>query len=72
MNTSCEYDYINTVYIFRALECMYLHQLTNSPNIGKYVELSAYSTTTSEYYFYFPATGTFPHFPVHVSKNEKV
>lgn len=42
---------------------------------GKYtdnvqIDLAPYSTTTREYYFYFPATRNFTHFPVHVSRNE--
>lgn len=33
------------------------------------VRMEPYSTTTFEYYFYFPAPGAFGHFPVHVSRN---
>lgn len=36
---------------------------------SKPVRLSPYSTTTLEYYFYFPAPGDFPHYPVHVARN---
>lgn len=39
---------------------------------GKHLELSAYATESLEYAFYFPAPGKFPHFPVHVAKNEKL
>lgn len=33
-------------------------------------QLEAFSTQTSEYYFYFPSPGTFIHYPVHVSEEE--
>uniref|UniRef100_A0A7S0ZKP3 Uncharacterized protein n=1 Tax=Timspurckia oligopyrenoides TaxID=708627 RepID=A0A7S0ZKP3_9RHOD len=33
-----------------------------------YVELKGYSTVTDEFYFYFPESGTFSHFPVHVAQ----
>ncbi|MBC8289694.1 MAG: hypothetical protein H8E37_05190 [Planctomycetes bacterium] len=36
------------------------------------VDLQPYHTQTIEYHFYFPATGDFPHYPVHVAKNEKL
>ena len=36
------------------------------------VNLSPYSTKTVEYYFYFPKTGVYDHFPVHISKNGQV
>lgn len=39
---------------------------------GKHIELSSYATESIEYAFYFPATGSFPHFPVHVAKNEQL
>lgn len=39
---------------------------------GVHVELSSYATETIEYAFYFPAPGTFAHFPVHASKNEEL
>ncbi|MCE9583425.1 MAG: hypothetical protein K8T20_13145 [Planctomycetes bacterium] len=39
---------------------------------GRHVELSSYNTESIEYAFYFPAVGTFPHFPVHVAKDEKL
>ncbi len=32
---------------------------------------SPYHTQTVEYHFYFPAAGEFPHYPVHVAKNER-
>ncbi len=35
-----------------------------------HVELEPYHTQTLDYYFYFPAAGDFPHFPVHVAKND--
>ncbi|HQZ66510.1 MAG TPA: hypothetical protein PLY87_15575 [Planctomycetaceae bacterium] len=37
-----------------------------------HVDLEPYHTQTVEYHFYFPAAGEFPHFPVHVAKNEKL
>jgi hypothetical protein len=37
---------------------------------GRPLELSPFSTQSFEYAFYFPAPGAFPHFPVHVAKNE--
>jgi len=37
-----------------------------------HLELGPYNTQTIEYHFYFPAAGKFPHYPVHVSKNEKL
>lgn len=37
-----------------------------------HMQLEGYSTQTSEYYFYFPAPGSWTHFPVHVSENEKM
>ncbi len=39
---------------------------------GAHVELSSYATESMEYAFYFPAPGTFPHYPVHVAKNEQL
>lgn len=36
---------------------------------GLDVQLEAYSTTTFEYFFYFPAAGSFAHYPVHVAQN---
>jgi hypothetical protein len=36
------------------------------------VDLQPYHTQTIEYHFYFPATGDFPHYPVHVAKHEKL
>ncbi len=36
------------------------------------VDVQPYGTQKLEYYFYFPATGEWRHFPVHVSKNEKL
>lgn len=37
-----------------------------------HIDLESYHTQTLEYHFYFPAAGQFPHFPVHVAKNEKL
>jgi hypothetical protein len=39
---------------------------------GIHVSLEPYRTHTFDYYFYFPATGQYAHFPVHVAKNEKL
>ncbi len=39
---------------------------------NQHISLQPYSTFRYEYFFYFPAAGTFVHYPVHVSKNEKV
>ena len=39
---------------------------------GRHVQLEPYRTTTIEYHFYFPDTGKFPQYPVHVAKNEKL
>ncbi len=36
----------------------------------KLVDLGPYSTTTFEYYFYFPLEGQFPHYGVQVARNE--
>ncbi|MEC7566495.1 MAG: hypothetical protein VX738_12505 [Planctomycetota bacterium] len=35
-----------------------------------YMELEGYRTQTLEFYFYFPAAGKYPQFPVHVSSEE--
>ena len=35
-----------------------------------HVVLEAFSTQAMEYHFYFPRPGEFPHYPVHVSRNE--
>ena len=37
-----------------------------------HLNLQPYNTQTVEYYFYFPAAGEYPHYPVHVAKNEKL
>lgn len=34
------------------------------------IRLEPYQTHTQDYHFYFPAAGEFPHFPVHVSKEQ--
>ena len=39
---------------------------------GMPVEISSYATESFENAFYFPGPGTFPHFPVHVAKNEQL
>jgi tetratricopeptide (TPR) repeat protein len=39
---------------------------------GMLRELQAYRTETLEYSFYFPAPGTFEHYPVHVARGERV
>ncbi|MCX6998314.1 MAG: hypothetical protein NTV49_14825, partial [Kiritimatiellaeota bacterium] len=39
---------------------------------GAYVALEPYSTQTLEYYFYFPATGQYPHYPVTIASNDRV
>ncbi len=39
---------------------------------GMPVELDAYATRSIEYSFYFPSPGAFVHFPVHVSKSERL
>jgi hypothetical protein len=36
------------------------------------LRLEAYQTHTQDFFFYFPMAGDFPHFPVHVSKDQKV
>jgi hypothetical protein len=37
-----------------------------------HLDLQPYNTQTAEYHFYFPAAGRYPHYPVHVAKNEKL
>ncbi len=37
-----------------------------------HIQLAPYNTQTVEYYFYFPAPGKFPHYPVHVAQNEEL
>ena len=39
---------------------------------GTYVVLEPYSTQTQEYFFYFPGTGDYPHYPVTLANNEQV
>ena len=36
------------------------------------VDLQPYHTQTVEFHFYFPVPGDYPHYPVHVSKNEQL
>lgn len=38
---------------------------------GTPVQLGAYATATVDYAFYFPAAGSFPHFPAHASQKDK-
>ncbi|HEV3021238.1 MAG TPA: hypothetical protein VGX76_02180, partial [Pirellulales bacterium] len=44
--------------------------LNAQPTKSIHLGLEPYHTQTLEYHFYFPAAGEFPHFPVHVAKNE--
>jgi len=37
-----------------------------------HIDLQPYATQTLEYHFYFPAAGKYPHYPVHVAKNERL
>ncbi|MEI7901005.1 MAG: hypothetical protein WCK89_12200 [bacterium] len=39
---------------------------------GVYVAMEPYSTQTQEYFFYFPMTGDYPHYPVTLARNDKV
>ena len=39
---------------------------------GVHVALEAHATQTIEYFFYFPTTGTFPHYPVTLAQNDQV
>ncbi len=39
---------------------------------GVYVALEPYSTQRLEYYFYFPGTGKYEHYPVTVARNDQV
>ncbi len=39
---------------------------------GTHVVLEPFSTQTLEYYFYFPAVGKYPHYPVSLAHNDKV
>jgi hypothetical protein len=39
---------------------------------GVYVAMEPYSTQTQEYFFYFPAIGDYPHYPVTLARNDKV
>ncbi|MCA9145386.1 MAG: hypothetical protein KDB05_21465 [Planctomycetales bacterium] len=36
------------------------------------LDLQPYNTQTLEYHFYFPAAGRYPHYPVHIAKNEQL
>ena len=44
--------------------------LNSRPTKTVHLTLEPYHTQTLEYHFYFPAAGKFPHFPVHVARNE--
>ncbi|HVR76601.1 MAG TPA: hypothetical protein VMT52_19890, partial [Planctomycetota bacterium] len=37
-----------------------------------HVDLEPYHTWTTDYFFYFPVKGSYAHFPIHVSKEEKL
>ncbi|MEE2640436.1 MAG: hypothetical protein VX768_07395 [Planctomycetota bacterium] len=37
-----------------------------------HLELEPYRTSSTEYYFYFPESGEFEHYPVHVARKEEV
>jgi hypothetical protein len=37
-----------------------------------HLALQPYNTQTVEYHFYFPAAGDYPHYPVHIAKDEKL
>lgn len=39
---------------------------------GEHVSLEAHGTRTIEYYFYFPATGVFSHYPVTLAQHDEV
>ncbi|MFW6161470.1 MAG: hypothetical protein ACODAJ_01805, partial [Planctomycetota bacterium] len=39
---------------------------------SRHIDLEPHHTETIDYYFYFPAAGTFPHYPVHVAKHEQL
>lgn len=43
-------------------------QNTRSVNL----DLQPFNTQTIDYFFYFPQEGSYPHYPVHVSKNEQL
>lgn len=46
--------------------------LGGRPTATLHLDLEPYHTQTVEYHFYFPAPGQFPHFPVHVARNENL
>ena len=37
-----------------------------------HLQLQPYNTQTIEYHFYFPAAGRYPHYPVHIAKDEQL
>ena len=39
---------------------------------SRHVQVEPYSTVKQEYYFYFPVSEDFPHYPVHVAQDEKM
>ena len=39
---------------------------------GRHIRLDAHATETLEYFFYFPETGTYPHYPATVAQNDRV
>ncbi|EGG19867.1 hypothetical protein DFA_06970 [Cavenderia fasciculata] len=39
---------------------------------GKSIEISPYSTSRNEFYFYFPEIGSYTHFPAHVSEKDRI
>jgi hypothetical protein len=42
------------------------------PTRSLHIQLQPFGTQTIEYFFYFPAAGKYPHYPVHVAKDEKL
>ncbi|HPM83067.1 MAG TPA: hypothetical protein PLF81_20325, partial [Candidatus Anammoximicrobium sp.] len=46
--------------------------LNGQPTRSVHIDLQPYATQTLEYHFYFPAAGKYPHYPVHVAKNERL
>ncbi len=43
--------------------------VNGQPTKSVHVDLQPYHTQTIDYFFYFPAAGQFPHFPIHTAKN---
>ena len=46
--------------------------LGSQPTRSVHLDLPPYHTQTAEYHFYFPLAGEFPHYPVHVARNEQL